>query len=612
MKAEPGASRARSVLLLISFLLGLASTTGTAPAAEVTGTRLARLEPFPEPPAVLDRLPRPLSRRDAELYRRIFAVQEQGRWKEADRLIGQLRSELLMGHVLAQRYLHPTAYRSRYDELRAWLAKYADLPEASRIYRLAVKRRPAGAPAPARPVNGYLGGAGQDLLDPGREALGDAELSPQARRWLRRISRAVSAGRTSRAAKLLEEASRVHGGDPLLRDRAAWIVARGHLADGRDREAYRLAAAAAERSGEALPGLHWVAGLAAWRLGDRAAAAAHFAALATHDLARREGKAAAAFWAARAYMVTGRPQLAARFLRLGASASDGFYGLVAQAMLGEPIRFDWEEQGLRDELVSLLIRFPGSRRALALAQVGQPRLAEAEIRKLAARARPRLLRALAALAESVGLPAAQMRVAQRLRLIDGRRHDGAMFPIPAWRPEGGYRIDRALLFALARAESGFDPDARSARGALGLMQIMPATARRVARDGGIAYTGDRELRDPVKNLTIGQAYVERLLGLEPSGRSLIHLALAYNAGLARLQRWDKRLGRFAADDPLLYLESVPVPESRLYVKKVLANLWAYRIRLGQEVPSLEALAANAWPVYVPLEAQENWRDARAN
>ena len=611
MRAGADIARPWSWIALAVLCLGTVATAGEGRAADIPGTQLARLETFAEPPVVLDRLPRPLSRRDAELYRRIFAVQEEGRWREADRLIGQLRSRLLMGHVLAQRYLHPTAYRSRYEELRSWLAEYADHPQASRIYRLARKRRPAGSPPPRRPLNGYLAGAGQDLVEPGREVGGDEKLAGEVRRWLRRISRAVAAGRTGEAARLLARASQAHVRDPKLRDRAAWIVARGYLADGRDREAYRLAAAAAERSGDVLPGLHWTAGLAAWRLGERSAAARHFAALATHERARQEGKAAAAFWAARAYMVSGRPQLAARFLRLSASASDGFYGLIAQAVLGETIRFDWDEQGLRDELVSLLIRFPGSRRALALAQIGQARLAEAEIRKLAARARPRLLRALAALAESVGLPAAQMRVAQRLRLIDGRRHDGAMFPIPGWRPEGGYRVDRALLFALARAESGFDPGARSGRGALGLMQIMPATARRVASLADIRYGGYGDLRDPVKNLTIGQAYIEQLLREEPSRRSLVHLALAYNAGLGRLRRWQQRLARFE-DDPLLFLESVPVAESRLYVKKILANLWAYRIRLGQDTPSLDALAANRWPRYIPLDGVESWRDARAN
>ena len=85
-------------------------------------------------------VPLALSKRDAELYEQIFAVQEQGRWKDADNLISRLSDDLLMGHVLAQRYLHPTAYRSRYKELKDWLALYADHPQAPRIYKLALQR----------------------------------------------------------------------------------------------------------------------------------------------------------------------------------------------------------------------------------------------------------------------------------------------------------------------------------------------------------------------------------------------------------------------------------------------------------------------------------------
>jgi len=80
-----------------------------------------------------DGLPAVLSARDAELYRQIFTVQEDGHWAEADRLIAQLSDRRLMGHVLAQRYLHPTAYRSKYVELKDWMDSYADLPEAKRI-----------------------------------------------------------------------------------------------------------------------------------------------------------------------------------------------------------------------------------------------------------------------------------------------------------------------------------------------------------------------------------------------------------------------------------------------------------------------------------------------
>ena len=104
-------------------------------------------------PAVSDvraALPRILSDEDVALYRRIFALQVGGQWKAADHLVAKLTDPLLMGHVLAQRYLHPTKYRTRYEELKAWMAKYADHPDAGRLYKLALKRKPKNWLAPNR------------------------------------------------------------------------------------------------------------------------------------------------------------------------------------------------------------------------------------------------------------------------------------------------------------------------------------------------------------------------------------------------------------------------------------------------------------------------------
>ena len=92
-------------------------------------------------------LPRPLSESDADLYEQIFALQDDGEIKEAAKLIKQLDSQLLMGHILAQKYLHPTAWRSSYTELAQWLDKYNDLPTANRIKWLSDKRRPKGVKA---------------------------------------------------------------------------------------------------------------------------------------------------------------------------------------------------------------------------------------------------------------------------------------------------------------------------------------------------------------------------------------------------------------------------------------------------------------------------------
>ena len=218
---------------------------------------------------------------------------------------------------------------------------------------------------------------------------------------------------------------------------------------------------------------------------------------------------------------------------------------------------------------------------------------------------------MAALAEKLQLPATQMRVAQRARLQDGRRHDGALYPVPPWSPDGGMSIDRALLFSVMRAESGFDPDAKSHAGALGVMQILPSTAEAMAERYELDYAGAASLRDPEINLQLGQAYIERLRDTYFIGDSIIHMAIAYNAGLKRAEEWAERYEDI--DDPLLLMESVPIPETRLYVKKFLGNLWAYRAKLGQPAPSLEALAEGGWPQYVALESNDpGSRHARAN
>ncbi|MCB9942099.1 MAG: lytic transglycosylase domain-containing protein [Geminicoccaceae bacterium] len=594
----------------------LASWSGTDTAlAQSAGSdvMVARLLPMQDIPTQLGILPRPLPTADIARYKMIFELQEEGHWKEADHIIRELRSPVLMGHVLAQRYLHPTAYRSTFRELSDWLEDYADLPQASDIYALAVKRRPAGTKAPAEPVAGYLGGSGQELLEERKvDYVSDRKRSASrtvaVRDWLNRIEELVSKDRPTQASGLLKNSASRYA-DTVEQDLARWIIAKGYFANRKDAEALRFADPAARRSGKYEPRIHWTAGLAAWRLGKLDVALRHFSAMAQSD-APGEEVAAASFWAARAALALRKPDRHQQFLEKAAEASDQFYGLLAQGLLGLRISFDWHESGLNNDMRSTLMQFPGAVRAIALGQVERPDLAEREIRKLAARARPKLTEALAALAESLRLPAAQMRVAQRLRLQDGRSHDGAMYPLPAWRPETGFRIDRALLFSLMRAESGFDPHAQSGAGALGVMQVLPSTARVVAKKtDNVDYTGKNSLREPITNMTIGQAYVERLLDNGIINGSLIHTIVAYNAGLKRLDDWVDRF-KDLNNDPLLFLESVPIPETRLYAKKVMANMWAYRVRLEQPTASMEQLARNQWPIYSSFDT--GLRYARKN
>ena len=548
----------------------------------------------------------PLGVRDEVIYQELFELQSIGQWRAADALIGRLQDPVLLGHVLYQRFMHPTAYRSEYEELRSWLEAYADHPGAERIYRLALKRRPAGAPAPEAPLRGYLGGAGQEPPEVTHVRYrSKVERTPEAeaavRAWRERIADLVAVGQADVAADELERADVLPLIDEVEADLARWTVARGHFAMGEDAAALSLAGRAAARTGRTIPEIHWMAGISAWRLGRVEQAARHFAALADAEGAHPAERARAAFWAARCHLIGFKPQLVTKYLALAADHPGDFYGLLARAVLGVQDTEEWQQVAREESMLQVLLRFPGARRALALGQVGQHDLAEDEVRKLAARSTPELMVGLIALAEWLDLPAAQMRLAQSLRLADGRYHAVALYPLPSWQPAIGFTLDRALVFAIMRAESGFDPAAQSHAGAQGLMQVMPATARDLARRGALELPGQDGLFEPETGMLFGQAYLEHLLQSPPIGDNLIHLVAAYNAGPARVMRWQRELQ--VGDDPLLFLESIPMNEPRAYVKKVLTNFWHYRARLGQRRPSLDALAGNRWPHYRPLDRE---------
>jgi soluble lytic murein transglycosylase-like protein len=152
-----------------------------------------------------------------------------------------------------------------------------------------------------------------------------------------------------------------------------------------------------------------------------------------------------------------------------------------------------------------------------------------------------------------------------------------------------------------RAESGFDPEAESHAGARGLMQVMPATAQEIASRSQLELADWDGVFEPATGIALGQAYLDQILRLPWIGDNLMFAAIAYNAGPGRVAEWCKDLG--FNHDPLLFLESIPLRETRIYVKKVLTNYWTYRDRLGQPLPSLKALAGNAWPIYQPLDTK---------
>ena len=228
----------------------------------------------------------------------------------------------------------------------------------------------------------------------------------------------------------------------------------------------------------------WEAGLAAWRHGRVSEARRRFETLAgRHDLSSAM-MAAAAFWVARAELRSDHPTDFTHWLAVAAQHPRTFYGLLARRILGTDGDLGLESDPFTAVDAQLLLDAPAGRRALALLQLHDTFRAEAELRSLAPRASALLIEALVAVADRANMPALSLQLAGLLSDGAGRRHH-ALYPLPRWTPVGGFTVDRALLFAVMRQESRFATHVESPAGAVGVMQLMPATAHAMARRAGV-------------------------------------------------------------------------------------------------------------------------------
>jgi soluble lytic murein transglycosylase len=323
--------------------------------------------------------------------------------------------------------------------------------------------------------------------------------------------------------------------------------------------------------------------LAGWialrRLGAPAAAAAHFARLHA-AVGMPISIARAAYWAGRAAEAQGNAENGRRWYAAAAAQGTTFYGQLAAAKLGTAAAPLFPALPRPDETArSAFDRKELVRAVRMLAELGEGETAKPFLLRLSLAAKTPEEQALViALADSAGRPDMAVSAARRATAAEGVPPLEAGYPVLPVVRKG--LAEAPLVLAVTRQESVFDPGAVSRSDARGLMQLKPSTAKDVAKMLSMPFSAERLTADPAYNLTLGHAYLDKMLdGF--SGSYVLSVA-AYNAGPNRVRQWLATYGdpRDAGVDTIDWIETIPFSETRNYVQRVLENLQVYRLRLG--------------------------------
>lgn len=523
-----------------------------------------------------------LSSKQKQLYTQVLTAIRGQRWAEAKSLLDGADNGPLTDFLRAELLTAPNSPRAEVADIMPILSRSPYLPQAEQLARLATKR--GATDLPTLPYQSRLTWAGTAPRRIGADAVsGDPAGAALARSIPERIKNDDPAG----AEALLNAA-----GDQLTPEaRNEWRqkVAWSYYIENDDANALRLANECSSGQGAWSTQGAWVKGLAAWRTRDYRTALAAFDRVAK-EAPDSELRAAAYYWAARSAIAAGEPASVQPRLRAAAANEETFYGLLAAETLGvEPNR---QRENVRADRSAwrALEDLPNVRTAMALSEMGEDKYADTVLRHQALIGDVRQHEQLLAIAGTLSLPETQLYLAHNTP--QGRKPSAqSRYPQPKWEPNGGWKVDPALVFAHTLQESRFQRTVVSPAGAFGLMQVRPGTARDVARWRGDSGTGD--LRIPAVNMDMGQSYLQYLSKDPSTGGQLPKVIAAYNAGPAPVARWQSEIRD--GGDPLLYMESIPYWETRGYVGIVLRNYWMYEAQQGKPSISRAALAQGKWP-----------------
>jgi soluble lytic murein transglycosylase-like protein len=517
--------------------------------------------------------------------------------KDAERATSQLEDPLLLGTVLADRYLS-RYHKATLPELTSWLTQYSGLPEAPAIYGLLATKLPKGAtPPPAPDVAALNRSAAVETapedIEPPRSNLARNPVFDRA------VLDRAEQGNTAAALHLIGSARRISS---VYAAQLRAEVAQAAFIRNQDAEALRIVQASFKITNpdDQSTLAYYVGGLAAWRLDQIDIAKTMFEDGAEAKNSSPHLHAASAFWASRVNRRLRDASGTLKWLHAAAQERLTLHGFLARRILRMDTGVLPSGQLLSQADVDAVAATPQGLRAFALLQIGQTDRAEAELRTLwpVASSNPAFGQSLLMVASATGLTEYAAQMAGLLQSSDGIQHEEMRFAMPRLRPAGGFQVDPPLVYALARIESNFDPEAVSPVGARGLMQIMPTTAQYITRD--VMLNPDR-LDEPATNLAIGQRYVSYLARLDGIDNDLLKMLASYNCGPGNYLSWASDI--HDGGDPLLFIETIPVAETRAFVPHVLLYSWIYAAQLHRQAPSLDSIAAGEFPRFTPRDPE---------
>ena len=532
-----------------------------------------------------------LSEDNAAIYAQIFMLQDKEKIETAKKLENKLTDKSLMNEVLYQRYVSKT-YHTRGAELQSWMEKYYDMPGAERLYKVAnVKKASVRKPIVPHIVTG------KEYIETAQSETWTVKTyKEKTTKTIDKFKRAIRTGSSKTARNILEDRffkARISESDyGRLAGRLAFL----YYTNGEYELAKKWGFVSSDAKSEY--GL-WTMGLLYFKEQKYGEAQKYFSQILDLTQINNARKTEAAFWAGRSADINGDKTNAEKYWKIAAAYPMSFYGALASTMLGDEPEYEFFDQECSDEDIVTLRENKYGKKALALLQVGRKARAEQYLKFLVtSKSSDKLLHAVNAVASLYGLPSVAILVSGVMRdrgvlEINDDIIYSAQYPLPNWEPMGGWSIDRALLLAITKQESGFKQNAKSGAGANGVMQIMPNTAKRVARKNDVKLS-DIDMSNPEHNMFLGQQYIVDLLQHQLIQNNIIKMLVAYNAGMGNLVKFEKS---FSTSDPLLYIESFPAYETRNYIKRVMSNLWLYRARLNQPLTSLKDLSDGHWPYY---------------